>query len=183
VNGQVDSVRVNMGIPRWAIEDIPLSLTEDREDKLDITSTISYNMAVDGRELALTLVSMGNPHAVSFLTDPVEEFPLARIGPQIETHPVFPDRTNFEIVNVLNRKRLNARVWERGVGETLSCGSGACAIAVAAQLCDYGDNKIDITLPGGTLVIGWDGAGEVMLTGPVKEVFHGEWPLQEGHTL
>lgn len=175
VDGQISFVQVAMGIPRWTTGDIPMSLTEGIETKFDITSIASYNMEVSSRELQLTLVSMGNPHAVCFLNDPVEEFPLAQIGPVVENYPIFPERTNFEIVNVLSRKRMKARVWERGVGETLSCGSGACAIAVAAQLHDYVDSQVDITLPGGVLTIEWDRAGEVQLAGPVREIFSGEW--------
>ncbi len=88
---------------------------------------------------------------------------------------MFPQRTNFEVARVLSRGKIEARVWERGVGETLACGSGACAIAVAAQLLDYVDRQVDIILKGGTLTISWDRRGEVLLTGPVEEVFTGEW--------
>jgi len=88
---------------------------------------------------------------------------------------MFPQRTNFEVARVLSREKLEARVWERGVGETLACGSGACAIAVAAQLLDYVEPQVDIILKGGTLTVSWDRVGEVLLTGPVEEVFTGEW--------
>jgi diaminopimelate epimerase len=118
---------------------------------------------------------MGNPHAVSFLSEPVAVFPLAEIGPKVENHPLFPQGTNFEIANISSRKEMEARVWERGVGETLACGSGACAIAVAAQLLNYVDEEVDIIFRGGTLAIYWDGVGEVLLTGPMEEVFEGEW--------
>jgi diaminopimelate epimerase len=100
---------------------------------------------------------------------------LAEIGPKVERHPMFPQRTNFEIARVLSRAKIEARVWERGVGETLACGSGACAIAVAAQLLDYVDKQVDIILAGGTLTVWWDTVGEVLLSGPVEEVFTGEW--------
>jgi diaminopimelate epimerase len=130
---------------------------------------------VDRKTLTLSLVSMGNPHAVSFLSQPVADFPLAEIGPKVERHPMFPQRTNFEIARVLSRAKIEARVWERGVGETLACGSGACAIAVAAQLLDYVDKQVDIILAGGTLTVWWDTVGEVLLSGPVEEVFTGEW--------
>jgi len=89
---------------------------------------------------------------------------------------MFPRRTNFEVARVINRAEMEVRTWERGVGETLACGSGACAVAVAAQLCGYVDNKVNIKLLGGTLQLEWDGAGEVLMTGPAETVFHGEWP-------
>jgi diaminopimelate epimerase len=89
---------------------------------------------------------------------------------------MFPERINFEIARALNRSQIEARVWERGAGETLSCGSGACAIAVIARLKDYAGNQVDIMLSGGNLTINWDGIGEVYLSGPVEEVFTGEWP-------
>ncbi len=118
---------------------------------------------------------MGNPHAVTFIDQPVEEFPLRNIGPLIERHPMFPERVNFEIVNLVDETHLNARVWERGSGETMACGTGACAIAVAARLLGMVSGPVDITLPGGTLKIDWDGEGEVYLEGPAEEVFSGEW--------
>jgi diaminopimelate epimerase len=123
----------------------------------------------------LSILSMGNPHAVTFLSQPVADFPLCEVGPKIEKHPMFPQRTNLEIARVLSRGKVEARVWERGVGETLACGSGASAIAVAARLLGYVDKHVDIILPGGTLTVSWDRVGEVLLVGPVDEVFTGEW--------
>jgi diaminopimelate epimerase len=93
----------------------------------------------------------------------------------VENLPVFPNRVNFEVAQVISRREIEARVWERGVGETLACGSGACAIAVAAQLYGHIDNKVDIKLQGGILGVEWDGAGEVFLSGPAEIVFNGEW--------
>jgi diaminopimelate epimerase len=130
---------------------------------------------IDRKKLTLSLLSMGNPHAVSFLSRPIADFPLAEIGPKIERHPMFLQRTNFGVARVLSKGEIEARVWERGVGETLACGSGACAIAVAAQLLDYVNRQVDIILAGGTLTVSWDRVGEVLLTGPVEEVFTGEW--------
>ena len=118
---------------------------------------------------------MGNPHAVAFIQQPVDEFPLHTIGPQVEHHPMFPRRVNFEIVNVLSRSLLRARVWERGSGETMACGTGACGIAVASRLLGLTRDSVDITLPGGTLNISWDGQGEVYMEGDAVEVFEGEW--------
>jgi len=165
----VNRVEVNMGLPRFQPELIPVKA------KVDIIPILDYPLAIDGNKLALSLLSMGNPHAVSFLAQPVADFPLAEIGPKVERHPMFPRRTNFEIARVLSRGRVEARVWERGVGETLACGSGASAIAVVAQLLDYVDRQLDIILPGGTLTVSWDRVGEVLLAGPVEEVFTGEW--------
>jgi diaminopimelate epimerase len=170
---KVSRVEVNMGSPRFQPEQIPVNA------KVDITPVLNYPLDIDGRDLPLCLVSMGNPHAVTFLSQPVAGFPLDDIGPKVEMHPVFPQRTNFEVARVLNRRRIEARVWERGVGETLACGSGASAIAVAARLLEFARNEVDIILAGGTLTVSWDGMGEVLLGGPVEEVFAGEWP-EEG---
>ena len=118
---------------------------------------------------------MGNPHAVHFGDGPVADFPLEEIGPLVERHPLFPQRINFEVARVLSGDRIEARVWERGVGTTPACGSGASATVVAARLQGLVGERVDITLPGGTLVIEWDGRGEVHLTGPAERVFAGEW--------
>jgi diaminopimelate epimerase len=96
----------------------------------------------------------------------------------VEHHELFPRRLNFEVANVVSRKEVKARVWERGAGETLSCGTGACAVAVAAHLHGYVDNAVDVVLPGGRLGIQWDGQGDVYLTGPAEVVFTGCWPKQ-----
>jgi diaminopimelate epimerase len=94
----------------------------------------------------------------------------------VEQHKIFPNRVNFEVAHVINRQQIEVRVWERGVGETLACGSGACAVAVAARLHGYIDNKVNIKLLGGVLDVEWDGIGEVFLSGPAEVVFSGEWP-------
>jgi diaminopimelate epimerase len=166
---KVDRAEVNMGLPRFQSEQIPVKV------EVDIIPILDYPLAISRKKLTLALVSMGNPHAISFLSRPVADFPLAEIGPKVESHPMFPQKTNFEVARVLSRRKIEARVWERGVGETLACGSGACAIAVAAQLCDYVDKQVDIMLEGGTLTVSWDRVGEVLLTGRVEEVFTGEW--------
>lgn len=165
-------VTVSMGMPRLRAEEIPVALEGEKFHKSPI---LDYPLTVKGKRLALSFVSMGNPHAVAFLEEPVDSFPLTEVGPEVEHLPLFPQRTNFEIVNKVDRHHLNARVWERGAGETLSCGTGACAIAVAARLKGYMEDKIDIALPGGTLSLQWDGQGEVFLTGQAVEVFEGEW--------
>jgi len=165
---QVSEVQVSMGMPQFKPEEIPISA------QFDITPILDYPLAIGERTLALSILSMGNPHAVGFLSQPVAGFPLADVGPKVEGYPMFPHRTNFEIARVLSNGKIEARVWERGVGETLACGSGACAIAVAAQLLDYADRQVDIRFPGGGVTVVWDGLGEVLLSGPVEEVFTGE---------
>jgi len=170
---KVNRVEVNMGLPQFQPDQIPVKVKVD----IPIASgpILDYPLLIDGKKLTLSLLSIGNPHAVSFSSRPVADFPLAEIGPKVERHPMFPQRINFEVVRVLSRGKIEARVWERGVGETLACGSGACAIAVAAQLSGYAETQVDIMLEGGTLTISWDRVGEVLLTGPVEEVFTGEW--------
>jgi len=132
-------------------------------------------LEIEGQRLALTCVSLGNPHAVHFVDRPVAEFPLERIGPKVEHHPLFPQRVNFEVARVLDRERMEARVWERGAGATLACGSGACAAVVAAHLYGMAGERVDITLPGGRVVVEWDEVGECYLEGPAETVFWGEW--------
>jgi diaminopimelate epimerase len=170
---KVNRVEVNMGLPQFQPDQIPVKVKVD----IPIASgpILDYPLLIDEKKLILSLLSMGNPHAVSFSSRPVSDFPLAEIGPKVERHPMFPQRTNFEVARVLSKEKIEARVWERGVGETLACGSGACAIAVAAQLSDHVETQVDIMLKGGTLTISWDRVGEVLLTGPVEEVFTGEW--------
>jgi len=167
---QVKRVKVNMGLPRFQPAQIPVRIA-DHEIPI-----LNYPLVIDRRKLTLSLLSMGNPHAVSLLSQPVADFPLAEIGPKVERHHIFPQRINFEVARIVDRGKIEARVWERGVGETLACGSGASSIAVAARLLDYVDSEVDIILEGGTLRVSWDKVAEVFLTGPVEEVFTGEWP-------
>ena len=176
LGNKVSRVEVSMGTPQFQPEQIPVTLTTDAvASEAKQSPVITYQLTANSYQLSVSLLSMGNPHAVSFVSEPVANFPLAEVGPKVERHPLFPQRTNFEIARVLSRGKIEARVWERGVGETLACGSGACAIAVAAQLHNYVDDIVDIILPGGTLTISWDRVGEVLLTGPVDEVFIGEY--------
>jgi diaminopimelate epimerase len=165
---QVSEVQVSMGMPQFKPEEIPINA------QVDITPILDYPLAIGERTLALSILSMGNPHAISFLSEPVAGFPLADVGAKVEWYAMFPHRTNFEIARVLSNGKIEARVWERGVGETLACGSGACAITVAAQLLGYADRQVEIGFPGGDVTVFWDGVGEVLLSGPVKEVFRGE---------
>ena len=173
--GKQAKIQIGMGEPKFRAEDIPVVIAATEGDLVDINSMLSHHLVIEGRELLLNFVSMGNPHAIYFCQHPVSDFPLSQLGPEVEQHKMFPNRTNFEVANVISRGQLEARVWERGVGETLACGTGACAAAVAAQLLGYIDNKVDVKLPGGTLEAEWDRAGEVLLGGPVEIVFTGEW--------
>jgi len=176
VVGEVTKVQTAMGKPEFEEKDIPVAIEEGEGNVVDIKSMMTYSITIDGRELQLSLVSMGNPHAVYFCQHPVSDFPLSQLGPKVAQHKIFPKGANFEVARVVNRQQIEARVWERGVGETLACGSGACAIIVAAQLHGYIDNNADIKLPGGILEVEWDGSGEVFLSGPAETVFSGEWP-------
>jgi diaminopimelate epimerase len=175
-DGKVNRVKVNMGMPKFAANEIPVVMGPGSSavSKHDIKLLCS-TLKVGKEQLILNFVSMGNPHAVSFISEPVDKYDLAAIGPKIEHNPIFPQRTNFEIANVENKKTIKTRVWERGVGETLACGSGACAIGVAAIMNDLVENDVDIMMPGGKLEISWKEGGDVFLTGPVKQVYKGEW--------
>ena len=170
---RVTGARVSMGPPKLSPADIPVVLDPALSSKKP--PVLKYAANFGDFRLLLSFVSMGNPHAVTFIDQPVEQFPLHNIGPLVERHPMFPHRVNLEIVNLQDEGHLNGRVWERGSGETLACGTGACAIGVASRLLGYTGDRVDITLPGGTLNIEWDGRGEVFLEGPAEEVFTGEW--------
>lgn len=172
---KIVGVQASMGKPVLAAKQIPV-IIENKEKVVNIKSMLGYPVRVDGMELLLNLVSMGNPHAVYFTKQPVADFPLTQQGPKVEHLAIFPKRVNFEVARVLSQREIEVRVWERGVGETLACGSGACAVTVAAKLHGYIDNKVDIKLPGGTLQLEWDGSGEVLMSGPTETVFTGEWP-------
>jgi len=169
-----DRVRVEMGQPVLAPAKIPTTLATGEGPVLDVP------LEIDGETLRVSSVSMGNPHAVVFVEDP-DRAPVERWGPLIEHHSAFPNRTNVEFVAPLGRDRIRQRTWERGVGETLACGSGACAVAVVAMLRGVADRAVRIELRGGELEISWKGDGApVIMTGPAAEVFTGEFPIWEG---
>ena len=174
-NGSVTGAKVAMGIPELRPDEIPVALGYATGNSSGPVT--DYPLSILDRQLKLTFVSMGNPHAVAFVNEPVADFPLHAIGPMVEHHPIFPNRVNFEIVNLNGGGQVDARVWERGSGETLACGTGACAIAVASRIHGYSQGWLDINLPGGALTIVWDGEGEVFLEGPATEVFTGEWEV------
>jgi len=176
--GKVTHAKVNMGTPHFKAEEIPALIDGSQRGRggVDIIPILDYPLTIGRRRLDLSFVSMGNPHAVVFLSEPVADFPLLVIGPKIESHRIFPERVNFEVARILSRNTIEARVWERGAGETLSCGSGACALAVIARIKGYTDDEVSIILSGGNLIVYWNGVGEVYLSGPVEQVFNGEWP-------
>jgi diaminopimelate epimerase len=160
------NVSVDMGPPFLNPAEIPV--------QAETTPVKDMPLSVNGTNLAITAVSMGNPHAITFLDD-IESFPLTTLGPEVEHHPAFPQRTNFEIAHVVGRDRINVRVWERGAGPTLACGTGACATAVAARLHGLTDETVTVGLPGGDLTISWDGEGRVLMRGAAQTVFSGTW--------
>jgi len=170
---RLTEIQVSMGRPQFGAADIPVLVGSGKTESFDII--LDYPVTVNGEELSLSFVSMGNPHAVYFWQKPVADFPLSRLGPKVENHEMFPNRANFEVARVVSRKQIEARVWERGVGETLASGTGVCAITVAARRHGYVGNEVDINIPGGTLGVEWDGVGEVFLSGPAEVVFTGEW--------
>lgn len=169
-SGKLAQIQVDMGKPGLKPDEIPVKLKS-----LDITPVQDHALTIAGKKLSLSFVSMGNPHAVYFTDEKVSAFPLSEIGPKVEHHEMFPNRINFEIARVLSRNKIEARVWERGAGETLACGTGACAIAVSARLHGFIDDIVDIMLPGGILSVDWGGVGEVLMSGPAELVFTGEW--------
>jgi diaminopimelate epimerase len=167
-----DRVRVDMGQPVLAPAKIPTTLGTGDGPVLDVP------LEIDGEMLRVSSVSMGNPHAVIFVDDP-DSAPVERWGPLIENHSAFPNRANVEFVSPLGRDRIRQRTWERGVGETLACGSGACAVAVVAMLRGTVDDEVNIELRGGVLEISWKGdRAPVIMTGPAAEVFTGEFPIR-----
>jgi len=159
-----DQIRVDRGKPVLSAPGIPVRLEGE---------VISEPVRVDREEMMMTCVSMGNPHCV-IRVDDVESWPVERIGSRLEVHPLFPNRTNVEFVQVLNEREIKVRVWERGAGETLSCGTGACAAAVASVLNHWTGQKITLHLRGGDLQVQWEPGTHVILSGPAEEVFEGE---------
>lgn len=169
VDEKVSQVRVNMGEPIIEAKKIPI--IAEQEEAIDVP------IVVDGITYHMTGVSMGNPHAVVFVND-VKGLEIERIGPMFERHSCFPDRVNTEFVKVIDRNTVEMRVWERGSGETLACGTGACAVAVASILNGFVENEVKVQLLGGDLTILWDREKNlVYMTGPASVVFDGEIKL------
>jgi len=166
--GKCHRVRVDMGEPIFAGEKIPTTLFGN--------PPLEVPLVIDGTELNVTCISMGNPHCITFVKEITNEMVLG-IGPKVETNQAFPRRTNVEFVRVDNPGEITMRVWERGSGETLACGTGACAVAVAGVLTGRTKRSIIAHLRGGDLRLDWsESDNHVFMTGPAVEVFQGEWP-------
>ncbi|HEY1067493.1 MAG TPA: diaminopimelate epimerase [Pirellulales bacterium] len=165
--GLVNRVRVDMGKPILTAAQIPTTLPGD--------PPVNATLQAAGRTLSVTAVSMGNPHCITYVEELNDEWVLG-VGPHVEKHAVFPRRVNAEFVQVLGRSEVKLRVWERGSGETLACGTGASAVCVAGVLTGRTDRKILAHLPGGDLELEWAADDHVFMTGPAVEVFSGEWP-------
>jgi len=161
-NDVVEAVKVDMGVPEWERSRIPM---------LGESTCVDCDLRVAETNYKVTCLSMGNPHCV-ILVDNVDEFPIERIGPIIESHESFPNRTNVEFVQILGRDKLKVRVWERGCGETLACGTGACASAAAANRLGRVSTIVKVHLKGGQLLV--ELAEHVLMTGPAEKVFEGK---------
>ncbi len=160
-------VTVDMGVPRFAPAEIPFLAEREAE---------TYRLEVNGAVLDIAALSMGNPHAVQIVAD-IDAAPVATLGAAIETHPCFPRRVNAGFMQIVDRQRIRLRVYERGVGETLACGTGACAAAVAGLRWGRLASPVCVETRGGRLLIAWGGAGApVFMTGPAETVFEGQWP-------
>jgi diaminopimelate epimerase len=168
-------VRVDMGEPIFDPEKVPTTIAPPPERPRGPLLRVPFEL--DGDSYRVSVLSMGNPHCVIVVDDP-KTFPVTAVGPRIERDPRFPRRVNVEFVRPEGRGRIVQRTWERGTGETMACGSGACAAAVACALNDLTDRRVDVVLPGGTLHIHWDERNNhVTLSGPAEEVFTGEIAL------
>ena len=166
-DGRVSAARVNMGSPVLKGREIPT--------KFDGETVVSQKLSINDKQYDVTCVSMGNPHCVLFVDD-VKKLDLEKIGPEFENHEMFPDRINTEFIHIISETEFDMRVWERGSGETLACGTGACASAVASVLNGFckRNEEIKVNLIGGTLYINWTDSGDVYMTGPAEKVCDGE---------
>lgn len=177
-NGKVALITVNMGSPELVPEKVPVNVDAIKgvsdSEKSGLAQVVDKTLEVDGKEYNVTCVSMGNPHCITFVDD-TASFPLEEEGPKFEFHAAFPNRVNAEFIQVLSRNEVNMRVWERGSGETLACGTGACASTVACILNGLTEDEITLHLLGGDLKVRWDrNENVVFMTGPAKVVFDGE---------
>ena len=169
VKGKVKTVEVDMGAPILEATKIPVSSSAKIEDK-----KVKAEVKVKNKKIELTCVSMGNPHAVTFVNN-IKNFKVAEYGPTLENADIFPEKANIEFVEVVDKNNIKMRVWERGSGETLACGTGACSSVVASSLNGYTDRKVNVQLLGGNLEIEWKPNNHVHMTGPAVTVFKGEW--------
>ncbi|MDI6745203.1 MAG: diaminopimelate epimerase [Thermodesulfovibrionales bacterium] len=176
-------VRVDMGEPVFEPKMIPVNISSQfgvrslslnaQRSTLDARPVIDYPLKIEDREFKITCVSMGNPHAV-IVVDNVMDFPVTYYGPLLEMHEIFPKRTNVEFIEILNSSEIKMRVWERGAGETMACGTGASAVAVASRLKGLTKKSVTVHLAGGDLLIEWAKDNHVYMTGPAEEVFTGQ---------
>jgi diaminopimelate epimerase len=165
-----DLVLVNMGIPRHAPAEIPMATAQEAQ---------TYSVEINGKSMPFGAVSMGNPHAV-IQVENITTAPVTDLGKLLENHPLFPERANIGFMQVVNRKHIKLRVYERGAAETLACGSGACAAVVVGIEQNLLDNEVTVDLPGGQLAISWAGRGQpVYMTGPAATVYDGKISLME----
>lgn len=165
-NGILSTIRVDMGEPRLKRSEIPMIGDGDK--------VVNELLTIENSDYYITCVSMGNPHCVLFVDD-ISEVDLSAIGPLIEKHPIFPRKTNVEFVQVMSKQKVRMRVWERGAGTTMACGTGACATIVAAVLNSKTDRHAIVELDGGELLIEWGHDNHIYMSGPAKEVFRGEY--------
>lgn len=168
--GRVRRVRVDMGRPVLKPEQVPTTLPGNPRFPQGAAADVELEVA--GQTLRVTCLSLGNPHCVAFVDEPLDRW-VHQLGPCIETHPSFPNRVNAEFVKVVSAQEVVARVWERGSGETLACGTGACAVCVAGALTGRTARQLSVHLPGGTLQVHWTEDDHLYLTGPAVEVFSG----------
>lgn len=173
-DGKVTEVRVDMGRPIFTPAQIPVAGNGQvmAKDKL-----LDMPFGVGGIDYTVSCVSMGNPHCVVFTNENVDRMNLPEIGKEFEFHPFFPERVNTEFVNVIDRHTLKMRVWERGSGETLACGTGACGVAATAILTGRAESPVTVRLLGGDLTLEWDSRNSLYMTGPATSVFTGEIDL------
>ena len=165
-DGRIESVRVNMGAPVLKGSEIPVRIDKD--------TVIGEPITVNGTEYRMTCVSMGNPHAVVFIDD-TDNLDIESVGPLFENHELFPNRTNTEFVQVIDKSHVKMRVWERGTGETLACGTGCCATTVACILNGLTDDEVTVKVLGGEIIVKWDRENNLIyMTGPAVTTFEGE---------
>lgn len=166
-NGKIETARVDMGEPILEPEKIPVISNENPVKNL--------KLEVENKDFTFTCVSMGNPHAVTFIKEDVNKFDICKYGAKLEVNKAFPKKANIEFINVIDDKTLKMRVWERGTGETLACGTGACSSVVAGYLNNFTNRKVNVELLGGNLGVEWRSNNHIYMNGPAVTVFKGEW--------
>ena len=165
-DGKIESVKVNMGEPVLKGSEIPVRIVKDK--------VVDEPITVNGKDYRMTCVSMGNPHAVVFIDD-IDSLDIESVGPDFENHEMFPNRTNTEFVQIVDRSHVKMRVWERGTGETLACGTGCCATTVACILNGKTDDEVTVRVLGGEIIVKWDREQNLIyMTGPAVTTFEGE---------